>query len=430
MTSQNEQGKVSTQSRQWGLTSHRTRPLTARSVRPSRLLLALALALALVVGATVAAPMPASAMASGASERRFLDVIIDEVNVEEGLVFGGAVNNLGVTQELRLDLYLPKGDREKKRPAIVFAHGGGFKKGNRKARDVVDTLTRFARQGYVAASIDYRLRPEGTPGSMSNAEILAEAAQGKEPALVLDARHDMQSAVRWFRANAKKYDVDPNLIVVGGSSAGAVTALQTAFNPHDPGASGNPGHPSDVAAAISFSGASGESQIEAGAPPIVMHHGTEDAFFSAASSTCEATLELGNACRFHPYLDQGHGLWKFSDELISDSARFLCNRLLGGCPRADGSKASCKHAAIVGTRGRDRLSGTPGRDVINARGGSDVVRGRGGSDIICGRGGGDSLHGDRGNDVLVGGRGGDSLHGGPGEDVCRGGSGSDRTRRC
>ena len=271
--------------------------------------------------------------------------VFDSVEVKRAVSFGSAVNNRGQSQELKLDLYLPEGDTEKKRPAIVWAHGGGFKGGKRNQKRHHEIMVRFARLGYVAASIDYRLRPIGTPGSTESREILLKAKQGKEADDVRDARHDMQAAIRWMRMNANTYDVDPNLIIAGGSSAGAITALQAAFNSDDPGASGNPGQRSDVAAVVSLWGTSTvswcrscstrsvESQIEAGDPPIVMFHGTEDETvpFASAEATCQATVALGNACEFHGFPGEGHGLWEHIAQIIQDSSRFLCGRLLGGC---------------------------------------------------------------------------------------------------
>jgi acetyl esterase/lipase len=61
-------------------------------------------------------------------------------------------------------------------------------------------------------------------------------------------KHDAQAAVRWLRANAATYRLDPSRIAIGGSSAGAITAMMVSYNAVDPGSSGNPGYPSDVAA--------------------------------------------------------------------------------------------------------------------------------------------------------------------------------------
>jgi acetyl esterase len=91
------------------------------------------------------------------------------------------------------------------RPAVVFVHGGGWNSGSR-------TEWRFAEQkvaakGWVAFSIDYRLEP---------------------PAEFPAPIDDTYVAVRWIRAHAKTYGVDPKRIALVGASAGAQLALMVA----------------------------------------------------------------------------------------------------------------------------------------------------------------------------------------------------------
>ena len=82
-------------------------------------------------------------------------------------------------------------------PAVVCIHGGGFRAGKRESYDKL-CLT-LAQNGYVAVTVTYRLAPAYP-----------------FPAAVLDCK----SAVRWLRANAAKYHVDPTRIGVTGGSAG------------------------------------------------------------------------------------------------------------------------------------------------------------------------------------------------------------------
>jgi pectinesterase len=60
--------------------------------------------------------------------------------------------------DLKLDLYLPAGDSQAPRPAIVFVHGGGWRAGVRA--NFAPMAIRMAERGYVAATISYRLSPE------------------------------------------------------------------------------------------------------------------------------------------------------------------------------------------------------------------------------------------------------------------------------
>jgi acetyl esterase/lipase len=102
---------------------------------------------------------------------------------------------------LQLDLYLPKGSAPKTKPAIVFVHGGGWRAGYRT--NFTPFAIAMAERGYVAATISYRLSPEA-----------------QYPAAI----HDVKAAIRWLRANAKKYGVNPEQIAVSGGSAGGQIA--------------------------------------------------------------------------------------------------------------------------------------------------------------------------------------------------------------
>jgi acetyl esterase/lipase len=124
---------------------------------------------------------------------------------------------------LALDFYEPTGDAALQRPLIIFAFGGAFINGQRT--DMDDLCRAFALKGYATATIDYRKVP---PNS--------QFAVFTTPALLADqivrASSDMKAAVRFFRADAatnNTYRIDPTRIIVAGYSAGAITALQTAY---------------------------------------------------------------------------------------------------------------------------------------------------------------------------------------------------------
>ena len=117
---------------------------------------------------------------------------------------------------------------------ILSFHGGGWLFGN--AKGYVPLITALAHNGYFAASIDYRL---------SNV--------AKWPAQIQDCK----LAVRWLRANAAQYQVDPNRIVAWGGSAGGHLAAclgTMADVPADEGDGGYPGVSSAVQAVVDFYG--------------------------------------------------------------------------------------------------------------------------------------------------------------------------------
>jgi len=96
--------------------------------------------------------------------------------------------------ELKLDIAYPKANKGKI-PAIMDIHGGGWVLGDKNPNEAVT----YAINGFVGISIQYRL-----------------STVAKFPAAVQDCK----AAVRWVRANAQKYGIDPDKIGVMGESAG------------------------------------------------------------------------------------------------------------------------------------------------------------------------------------------------------------------
>ncbi len=138
--------------------------------------------------------------------------------------YGQNLDVNGDNQNLMMDIYQPEGDTIAQRPVMIFAFGGYFIGGQRE--DMEDACLRFARKGYVAATIDYRLLSltGGVPDSLDFLDIVAKAS------------HDMKAAIRYFRQDAATdnlFKIDPNHIFVGGYSAGAITALHTAYLDED-----------------------------------------------------------------------------------------------------------------------------------------------------------------------------------------------------
>jgi acetyl esterase/lipase len=104
---------------------------------------------------------------------------------------------------LLLDVYEPAAPSPGLRPAVILIHGGGWTSFDKTTMRGMGTF--LARSGYVAFSVDYRLM---------------HGAENRWPVQLLD----VQRAVRWIRANAAKYGVDPGHIGAFGHSAGAQLA--------------------------------------------------------------------------------------------------------------------------------------------------------------------------------------------------------------
>jgi acetyl esterase/lipase len=123
-------------------------------------------------------------------------VVPADVTFQRGIEFANPDG-----QHLQLDLAMPK-TGSGPFPAIVNIHGGGFRAGTRDGYD--GRCIKLAQHGYVAVTITYRLAPKY-----------------QFPAAIFDCK----AAVRWLRANAGKYHVDPKHIGVTGGSAGGHLAL-------------------------------------------------------------------------------------------------------------------------------------------------------------------------------------------------------------
>lgn len=121
---------------------------------------------------------------------------------------------------LHLDLYDPPG-RRSPHPLIVYLHGGGWAFGQPRQSGAFsnwpDVMALIASRGYVVASVEYRL-----------------SSEAPFPAAI----QDVKAAVRWLRANARQFGIDPRHVGVWGGSAGghlaaldAVTCTVGALSP-------------------------------------------------------------------------------------------------------------------------------------------------------------------------------------------------------
>jgi acetyl esterase/lipase len=100
----------------------------------------------------------------------------------------------------KLDLYLPEGAGPF--PLVINVHGGGFMMGDKSNPPLTDQLL---EAGYAVASVDYRL-----------------SGEAKAPAQI----QDLKAAVRWLRANAAQYKLNPDKFAgYGGSAGGSLVAL-------------------------------------------------------------------------------------------------------------------------------------------------------------------------------------------------------------
>jgi acetyl esterase/lipase len=248
---------------------------------------------------------------SGAGPLRYRDPIFTSVVKTTDVTYGSATNAENQTITLTLDVYQPPAiDKVTSRPAIIWAHGGSFSSGDKTSAELVDESNTFAEKGFVNFSINYRLEPGGC--SASNAT--ASCVQAIE-----EATEDAQTAVRFVRTHAASYGVDPNRIAIGGSSAGAITALQVGY-----ASSENPA--SKVRAALSLSGANLLSPVSAGDAAALLFHGTADPLvpYKWAVNTVKQATAAGLVVSLETWQGAGHVPYvQFRTQILTQSTNFL-----------------------------------------------------------------------------------------------------------
>jgi acetyl esterase/lipase len=222
-----------------------------------------------------------------------------------------------------LDVYAPKDARPQDRPAVILIHGGGWVGGSREQMTgyVVPWLTR----GFVVANIGYRL-----------------AGVAPAPAAV----EDVIAAARWFRDNAKRWNVNKDQIVVTGNSAGGHLALMVGLASK----AARMGKPVKVAAVVNFYGITDVEDQLAGpnqrtyalqwipdgldrtelarrvspllyvrrdAPPVLTIHGSADEVvpYDHGVRLTRALRDAGADAELIPVPNGGHG---FSNDVMTD----------------------------------------------------------------------------------------------------------------
>ncbi|GGJ62221.1 hypothetical protein CDQ92_18695 [Sphingopyxis bauzanensis] len=210
---------------------------------------------------------PVSAVAAAAEPGDY------DVRLTRDLVYGRAgieaSRDRPRTRDLLLDVYRPVADGKPlaNRPAVIMTFGGAFHRGSKReerftedgAQDssMADYCRTFARSGYVCFSIEYRLTQEdpGLAKSIDEAKLVPKAVNLSPAALarieivrqrmglpplddgsreqywrsILGAADDLAMATGFVRSRARDFGIDADRIALGGFSAGAITALNTAY---------------------------------------------------------------------------------------------------------------------------------------------------------------------------------------------------------
>jgi acetyl esterase/lipase len=207
----------------------------------------------------------------------------------------------GGHERQKLDLYLPKDGTNL--PLIINIHGGAFKAGSKENGVPLEYLT----PGYAVASINYRL---------------------SQHALFPAQIEDCKAAIRWLRAHASEYRLDPNRFAAWGSSAGGHFAamLGTTGDTQQFDVGGNLDQPSRVQAVVDYFGPTDFLQMDAHRLPNGQVH---DLANSPESELIGGPIQLkkaGGRVTFYTVKGAGHG--RFNDPKVSAMTRdFLAKEL-------------------------------------------------------------------------------------------------------
>lgn len=171
-----------------------------------------------------------------------------------------------------LDLAMPANFGAELRPGLVIIHGGGWRAGSKDVDVYQKMMVDYAGMGYVVINVNYRLTGEAA-----------------FPACI----EDVKCAVRWLRAHAKEYGVDPERIGSYGHSAGAHLSLMLAMCSDTAGLEGDGGWDEYSSRVNVAAGGSTPTKIEGGRfdtnpafwpvgyiandqPPLLLVHGVDD----------------------------------------------------------------------------------------------------------------------------------------------------------
>ncbi len=178
-------------------------------------------------------------------------------------------------QELELDLYYE--DLGEQQPCVLFMFGGAFARGTRDREDYIPYFEYLVEQGYKVVSIDYRL---GLKNITDVEELSDDLAARMLVQAIQMAVDDLLNATGYILDRAAQWGIDTGKIVLNGSSAGAVTVLQTQYELANGGHPGRLPQGFSYAGVISFAGAiltvDGRFDYGARPAPILLMHGDAD----------------------------------------------------------------------------------------------------------------------------------------------------------
>ena len=174
-------------------------------------------------------------------------------------------------ENLDLDIYTPNYDSDFERATIIYVHGGGFSLGERNNEGIQEFCKQLTGYGYVVASISYRLTRKDKPEAFG-----CDCPANEKLNTFQAAVEDIQDATFFLIENREQFGINPQKIILAGSSAGAEAVLNTAYQP--PYCYGLDSGTVSFAGVISMAGAIPDTTViyDESAVPSMFFHGTDD----------------------------------------------------------------------------------------------------------------------------------------------------------
>jgi len=212
---------------------------------------------------------------------RYLEPVADSVAVETFTYSNKGGDNL------EADIYSPAFDSDTSKAVIIYVHGGGFSGGTRNGAEIQKFCTKLAETGYFVVSVSYRLTRKGQPGGFG-----CDCPAAEKYKTFAVAVEDVRDATFFLIQNRKMFGIDPYKIILSGSSAGAETVLNAAYNP--PNCYDLEKGPVSYAGVISMAGAIPDTMAiyKESAVPTLLFHGTCDnlvPYAAASHRHCKKT---------------------------------------------------------------------------------------------------------------------------------------------
>ncbi len=199
------------------------------------------------------------------TQERYSAVLFDEISTE---TFTYATKD---GEALKMDIYIPQNDPDFERATLIYLHGGGFSTGTRDSEKIREFCTRMAGYGYVTVSMSYRLSRKNKDSGFG-----CDCPAEDKLNTFIGAIQDIQDASYFLVENREQFGINPQKLILAGSSAGAEAALNAAYQP--PMCYGLDSGPVSFAGVISMAGAIPDTVViyEESAIPSLFFHGTDD----------------------------------------------------------------------------------------------------------------------------------------------------------